>query len=116
MLLLINLIIENELSKLSLKNKLRLQLSQELDKLNIPFDENIGVCYNYINSIGTKSLHDVVRATEIEYFLNTQTKYNELCKIYDSNTAKEMAMRNYSETNLIPETIEEYSKIKVCFD
>lgn len=102
-------IIENELKKINEKNEKRMKLSRELSKLNISFDETLKPCYEYINNIGTREFSDVIRATEVEHFLKTHTQYEELCKKFDRETAKEIAMRNYAEK--IP-----YNKIKVCFD
>lgn len=114
----IETILSNELKKLEGKNKRRLKLSKELLKLDIPFNETMKACYNYINNIGTKKFNDVIRAIEVEYFLKTHTMYDELCKTFDQETAKEIAMRNYSEKNLIPDNIIDYNndKISVSFD
>ena len=107
----IETIIKNEINKTNEKNKRRIKLSNELSKLDIPFDETLKPCYEYVNNIGTREFNDVIRATEVEYFLRTRTQYGELCKKFDNETAKEIAMRNYSGKHLL-----KYSEIKVCFD
>jgi hypothetical protein len=114
----IETILGNELKKLEEKNRRRFKLSNELNKLNIPLDETIKACYNYINNIGTKTFNDIVRAIEVEHFLKTHTRYLELCEQYDQEVAKEIAMRNYSDKNTVPDNIIDYNnnKISVCFD
>jgi len=112
----IETIIKNELTKLADKNKRRLELSNELNKLNIPFDETFKACYEYINNIGTKDFIDIIRSIEIEYFLKTKTNYIELRKKYDRKTAQDMAMMYYSEKESMPKNIVELNTIKVCFE
>jgi len=112
----IETIIKNELTKLADKNKRRLELSNELNKLNIPFDETFKACYEYINNIGTKDFTDIIRSIEIEHFLTTKTNYIELRKKYDRKTAQDMAMMYYSEKESMPKNIVELNTIKVCFE
>ncbi|ARF09721.1 hypothetical protein Indivirus_2_100 [Indivirus ILV1] len=112
----INTIIQNTLSKLSEKNERRIRLSKELIELNIPYDETYKGCYEYINNIGTKEFIDIIRSIEVEHFLRTQTDYLQLRKKYNDKTAQDIAIRQYSENELLPKNILESKKIKVCFE
>ena len=53
----------------------RLFILKELNKINIPLDESIETCHNYINNIGHLSLKASIKEIEIEYFLINNTKY-----------------------------------------
>ena len=57
----INTILFNEIVKLDKKNKRRMELSSELEKHGIPYDESVKHCYNYVNGVGTNDILDVVR-------------------------------------------------------
>lgn len=112
----IETVMKNILLKLNGKNERRLKLSEELIKINIPYDETYNACYEYINNIGTKDFIDIIRNIEVEHFLRTQTNYLELRKKYNDRIAKDIAMRQYTEKELLPKNISESNKIKVCFE
>ena len=109
-------IINDELDKNKQKNTRRMMLAKELHKLNIPLDETLNSCYEYINNINNKPIEDVVRHIEIENFLKHKTNYNELRKKYNDVTAKEIAIRNYARTQQLPTNINNsYRNIKIDF-
>lgn len=113
----LNTVVNNELIKISQKNARCLKLANKLKQLNIPIDESLKSCYEYINNIGTDSLEDIVRHIEVEHFLKYNTTYDELCKKYDIKTAKELAIRKYTETENLPKRIKRsYKNIKVEFE
>ena len=60
----IETVVTNELNKLQIKRRRIITLAQQLSSLNIPFDENLAPCYNYINNIGCKSLPDIINELE----------------------------------------------------
>lgn len=95
----INIVIKKELEKEHEKTKRKLRLSGELSKLDIRLDESLESCYNYINDIGEKDIKNTVRAVEIEYFLKYETDYPNLKKIYDENTARQIAVSKYYKKN-----------------
>lgn len=110
-------VINNELSKLNIKNKRRMLLANELSKLKIPLDENLKSCYEFINGLSSKELFDVVRCIEVEHFLAHNTKYSELCKIHGHKLAQEIAIRQYAENKTLPKNINKsYNKIKLEFE
>ncbi len=112
----IETVMKNTLLKLNEKNERRLKLSEELIKINIPYDETYKACYEYINNIGTKDFTDIIRNIEVEHFLRTQTNYLELRKKYNDRVAQDIAMRQYSEKELLPKNISDSNKIRVCFE
>lgn len=110
-------VIENELQKINTKNTKRVSLATELNKLGIQLDENLKSCYEYINGLSTKKLQDVVRLIEVEHFLKHNTNYEELCKKYNINKAKEMAIRQYAENQNLPKNIDKScSQMKLKFN
>ena len=62
---------------------------KHLNKLDIPLDESIELCYNYIHNIGYVTISDVVRHLEIYNFLKNCTNYSTLLSQYDTYTAAE---------------------------
>jgi len=109
-------VIQNELNKNKQKNNRRMMLAKELHKLNIPLDETLNSCYEYINNINNKPIEDVVRHIEIENFLKHKTDYDQLRKKYNDTTAKEIAIRNYAKTQQLPQNINNsYKNIKIDF-
>jgi hypothetical protein len=107
----IEVVLNNELDKINQKNIRRNTLANELNKFNIPLNESLKSCYEYINNLSTKPLEDVVRCIEVEHFLKHNTDYDELCKKYNDKKAKEIAIRKYSETQKLPKTIGKYKSI-----
>ena len=116
----IEYIVHNELNKISLKRRKRIKLNNELKKKNIPLDESLESCYNYINTNNSKSLNDTVRAIEIEYFFKYQTNFTKYIKLYNLNESKNRAMLEYIENNNSNKNILKFikngKKIKLCFD
>jgi len=113
----IDIVLENELNKLNQKNVRRKELADELNKINIPLNESLKSCYEYINGLSIKTIEDVVRHIEIEHFLKHNTDYDNLCKKYNSKQAKEIAIRRYAGTQKLPNNIEtKYTNIKVEFE
>ncbi|QKF93621.1 XPA domain-containing protein [Fadolivirus algeromassiliense] len=110
-------VLENELNKLKIKNQRRILLANELYKLHIPLDENLKSCYEFINNLSSKELHDVVRCIEVEYFLKNNTNYMELSKIHGHAIAQEMAIREYAQNQKLPKNIDnKYNRIKLEFE
>jgi len=66
-------VIKNELLKNAERNNRRIMLANKLKHLNIPVDETLKSCYEYINNLTTKELNDIVRGVEIEYFIKHNT-------------------------------------------
>lgn len=113
----LDIVINNELIKITAKNSRRIALAKELKQLNIPLDESLKSCYEYINGIDSKTLNDIVRRIEVEHFLKYNTIYDELCKKYDIKKAKELAIRKYAETKILPKNINnKFSNIKLEFE
>lgn len=98
-------VITNEINKMRQKMDRRVKLSNELSKLNIILDESIGPCYEYVNSITTKSLEDNVRNIEIEHFLKCKTDYIKLKNKFNDKIARELAICNYVKDNELPKSI-----------
>lgn len=112
----LEIVIQNELKKINMKNTKRMSLASELNKLGIPLDENLKSCYEYINGLSSTELIDVVRCIEIEHFLKHNTNYIELCKIHGQHKAQEIAIRQYAEKQKLPKNIgKSYNKIKLEF-
>jgi len=119
----LDVVIERELGKLTVQNDRRIKLANKLSKLSIPLDESIKACYNYINNIGYKTLHETIRDIEMEHFFKTNTNYIELKKVYlDDGVARDIALKQYLEVsgnNIskdIPYSVIQLSDIKVDFD
>jgi hypothetical protein len=95
----INSIIQNEFEKIN-KRKVRFnKLAKELNKINIPLDESIETCHNYINNIGHLSLKTSIKEIEIEYFLINNTKYLEYKKEYSKDKSRDLALNDYMKDN-----------------
>ena len=95
----LNEIAKNEIKKNEQKNTRYLELARELSKLNISLDESCNICYEYINNIGCRNLQETVRMVELEYFLQTKTKYNKFVKKYGKEISREYAIRQYMLNN-----------------
>jgi hypothetical protein len=111
-------VIENEYKNLEKINKRRMILAKELEKINVEYDETTDIVYKYLNDIGTKSLEDVVRSIEIDYFFKKHTNYEELLNKYEDSIAREIALKNYSSQKNIPINISQNinNKLKIEFD
>lgn len=110
-------VISGELTKIANKTTRRITLANELKQLNIPLDESLESCYEYINNITTKSLDDIIRCIEVEHFLKYNTNYDKLCEKYDVRKAKELAIRQYAEIKNLPKNItNDLNNIKVKFE
>lgn len=109
-------IVMDELKKHKEKVERRQQLSNELSKLDIPLDETLKSCYEYIYNLTNKPLPVVIRNIEVEHFLKHETDYDILCKTYSSETAQEIALKKYVDTQKLPLNIEtEYDKLSLEF-
>lgn len=95
----LNEIAKNEIKKNEQKNLKYLELTKELSKLNIPFDESCNMCYEYINNVGCRNLQETIRMVELEYFLKTKTSYNKYMKKYGKDISREYAIRQYMLNN-----------------
>lgn len=95
----INEVIENELNKIQNTSIKRINISSELKKKGIKFDEDLKPCYDYIHNLNSKTLHETVRDTEIEIFLKNNTNYKELIEIYPHEKAQEIALYKYGMKN-----------------
>ena len=116
----LKLIIKNEINKISLKRKRRIKLNNELKKINIPLDESLTSCIDYINNKNNKTLSKTIRKIEIEYFLKYQTKINEYKKILNKEKSSDGNVQEYIKNininNNILKFIKNGKKIKICFD
>jgi hypothetical protein len=118
----LKLIIKNEINKISLKRKRRIKLNNELKKINIPLDESLTSCIDYINNRNNKTLSKTIRKIEIEYFLKYQTKIDEYKKILDKENSSNESFQEYIKNinininNNILKFIKNEKKIKICFD
>ncbi len=86
-------VIQNELGKISIKRDRKIALGKELDKINIPLDENLPSCYNYINQVGCKTLKESIREIEIEHFFKNNSNYLKYLEQHDPQKAKMLASR-----------------------
>lgn len=111
----IEIVLENELNRIKTINNRRIQLTNELRKIDIPLDESLESCYEYIYNLNTKDLSEIVRCIEIEHFLKYKTNYDELKKSYSSNQAKELALRKYTKDKKLPKIIYHYDH-KMSFE
>ena len=113
----IEIVLQNELNKLNQKTNRRKTLAMELHKIDIPLNESLKSCYEYINALNTKPIEDVIRHIEIEHFLKHNTNYDNLCQKYNSKQAKEIAIQKYTETQKLPNHIAtKYKNTKVTFE
>ncbi|CAH6421126.1 Hypothetical protein KVN_LOCUS148 [uncultured virus] len=94
----IQTILNDELKSIKFKNERRIELAKELNKLNIPFDEKLKTCYNFINGIGYKPIDQIVKETEIEYFITYPDKYEEFLKKFNNEMTKKI---NIDKNNII---------------
>lgn len=110
-------VINNELIKLHSKNQRINAIAHALARINLPLDESLQSCYEYINGLTNKNLDLIIRSIEIEHFLKYKTDYDELCKKYDPLKAKDIAISRYSMKNKLPINIDSsYKKIKISFE
>jgi len=106
----IEYILENEQKKIMKKNKRRIKLAKHLMKLNIPLDENIEACHNYINMIGCLSLNETIKEIEIEHFLLENTNYKDILINNKKEKAQSLAFEEYMKNGNkkdIPKIIED---------
>ena len=60
-------VLSNELKKVNEKFSRKMLLANKLSNLNIPLDESLQSCYEYINNLGSGTLNETVKNIEIEY-------------------------------------------------
>lgn len=66
-------VVEKTIQKNIRKNKRRLKLARKLTQKNLPFDESIKPCYQYINNMGPKrSLKEATEAIQNYYYKNDE--------------------------------------------
>lgn len=113
----IEIVLNNELTKTRDINNRRMELANELHKINIQLDETLKSCYEYIHNLNTKDLHDTVRCIEIEHFLKYKTDYDKLRKSHSGSQAKDIALRKYAQENQLPKSVKQkYNKIRLEFE
>lgn len=95
-------LINNELQKNKEKMERRTILSNELSKLDIPLDETLKTCYEYINNLTNKKLAVIIRNIEVEHFLKHETEYDVLCSTNSPEIAQEIALRKYVNKQKLP--------------
>ena len=88
-------VVDNELTRADEYQKRRVELSKELNEREIIYDESYPDCLNYVKQRNHKTLHDTVRAIEIESFLRDNTNYLEIVPIYGKHKAQELALCQY---------------------
>jgi hypothetical protein len=88
-------VIKNELDKIDKRSERKKELIEKLNKLDIPLDESLPACYQYINNIGYKTLEQSVQNIEIQYFFKHETDYDNLLKEYSVQQAKDIALQKY---------------------
>ena len=88
-----------EIERIKIRKYRRQKLGRLLKKINIPLDETLQSCYNYVNNIGTKKIDDIVRGAEIEYFLKYKTNYEELKKQFTNSQAQDIAISEFNKKN-----------------
>lgn len=109
-------IITDELKKSKEKMERRFILSNELEKLNIPLDETLKSCYEYINNLTNKSLPVIIRNIEVEHFLKYETDYDVLCSYYSEEMAQDIALKRYVNKQQLPLNIKtKYNKLSLDF-
>jgi hypothetical protein len=81
----LNVVLNNELNKLNEQTNRQMILANRLNDFNIPLDEKLKSCYEYINNLNTKPLDDIITSIKIEYNLknNNDNFYNN--EIYVDN-------------------------------
>lgn len=67
-------VIHNQLAELKEKSKRQFILANELHDINIPLDERLKSCYEYINNLNTKPLDDIVKCIQSEYYSQNSTQ------------------------------------------
>lgn len=75
----LEVVIKNELKKIKEIHNRRLKLANEICSLNLPFNENSKLCYEYINGTGWRNFYETVRALEIKNY-NKVNKYKKCQK------------------------------------
>lgn len=102
-------VVKNELERLTMQSKRKVELSKKLQRLGIPLDESLKSCYNYIYQVGYKNLNETARAIEMEYFFKYKTDFEELIKKYPEQQAKDVALKRYiersSEASKVPDSV-----------
>lgn len=78
----LDFVLNSELNRLKDQNIRQNVLAGALRNINIPLDQNLKSCYEYINDISTKPLNDIVKCIELEYNL----KNNKYCDLENNNT------------------------------
>lgn len=78
-------VINNELHKNKIQNKRRIELALRLEKYDIPLDETLKGCYEYINGIDTDNIDDIVEQIKIEYMIKHNKDINQIFKIYNKD-------------------------------
>lgn len=66
----IDIVLETELAKLEAKTKRQNDLAKILYNLNIPYDCNNKLCYEYVNGINNKTLNETINIIKFEYNVN----------------------------------------------
>jgi hypothetical protein len=70
----IETVITNEIDKLQTIRNRKIYLAKELNKINIPIDETLSSCYNYINDIGNTNFSEIINNIKSEYNSKYQIK------------------------------------------
>jgi len=72
----LNIVLNNELNKLKEQSNRQIILANRLHDINIPYDERLKSCYEYINNLNTKPLDDIVKSIKMEYNLQNNPENN----------------------------------------
>lgn len=96
----IETVISNELKKLETKRNRKMILANELATHNIPFDETLPSCYNYINNIGCKTLNETISEIRVEQYMKNNTNYNRYLEKLDPIRAKRLAKNDISQKSI----------------
>jgi len=110
-------VVKNERKKIDIKTKRRIKLGKYLKRKNLPFDENMKECYEYINKIGTRSTKETSREIEIDIFLRTHTKYEKYLEENTKNKSRHLAYQEYiKDGKHFPQKIKYFSDVVLHFD
>lgn len=96
----IETVISNELEKLEKKRSRKIRLAKELAKHEIPLDETLPSCYNYINNIGCKNLTETINEIRAEQYMKNNTNYNRYLERLDPIRAKNLAKNDISQPSI----------------
>jgi hypothetical protein len=69
----LQIVLTNELSNLREKTMRQFVLANELHNVDLPLDERLKTCYEYINNINTKPIDDIIKSIKNEYELKNNT-------------------------------------------